>query len=322
MEIDFGAIGAQAKEMIDSSNSGATITSQEPLAPPVPSAATTQLQPQSTTPPISGSVAPSIESPANEKLFELDLGNGKVEKLTETQLKDAYSNGLRQQDYTRKTQELSRQRAEVEAVYGQLQAIQRELQQRQQVPQQQFQPQYQQPQVPLDPSQPMTIGQAQLLAQALAARVDEVEQGVGQRTTAAQQAAQSYVEDRLAVMNYSEAINGTLGEIYQSSPVLKALPEIEDIIRFRVAQLEPESLEQTQAAFKSVAAELARNIESPFVARQQQQVAQRQALTTNGIEPPGGAVPQAPQTDYRNKDGRGLDWDRLRNAALDLTRQQ
>jgi hypothetical protein len=167
----------------------------------------------------------------------------------------------------------------------------------------------------------MTQGQAMQLAQALSERVQQIESGIGTRAEAVRKEAEQYVEDRLAVANYAESINQTLDGAYKQYPVLKALPEIEDILRYRVAQSQPESIEQTREAFQAAAKELAQSLGAVYAAQQQQQVVQRQALTTQGIEPPGGAVPQPPQESYRQADGK-LDWKKMREAALLITQQQ
>lgn len=314
MDIDFSGIGKQAIEMINSAPpSGTPETPAAVPASPSPVETPVAAATIDAAPVITGQAAPV----APEQTFDVDMGGGKIEKLTVAQVRELHANGLRQQDYTRKTQELSRQRSEVEAVYSQLQQVQTELQRRAQLIQQASQPPVPE-QPPIDPTQPMTYAHGMQMAQAFQERMQQLESGWGQQAQTAQEQAAQYVEDRLQIGKYAEGINATLGEIYQQQPLLKAVPEFEDMLRFRVSQLAPTSIEETQQAFRTVSADLVKNIESAFNARQQQQVVQRTALTTQGIEPPGGAVPQAPTPNYRKSDGK-LDWDRLRDAALQLT---
>jgi hypothetical protein len=276
----------------------------------------------STPPPAGAAPATSGQTPstAEEKVYELSLGNGRVEKLTEAQLREAYLSGLRLQDYTRKTQEIAAQRAEAEKVYLQLQQAQQAIQARQAIlnnPQAMIAEAQRQiaAQQPIDPNQPMTMGQGMEMAQAIAAKLQEQQQLVTQQTQQLQEEAQRYVEDRLQVANYAESINSTLNEVYQQHPILKVRPEMEDILRFKVAKLQPRSLEEAQQAFRQVAADEAKAYEDYFNQRQQQQVAARQTLATQGIEPPGGAAPQPSQPSFRKPNG-DLDWNKLKEAAI------
>lgn len=324
VSMDFASLGAQAKEMIAANPvqeptlttpPAATVTPSENLPTPQP------LTSQQQTPAITGT-----PTPAEAKIYELNLGNGRVEKLTEEQLRDAYQNGLRQSDYTRKTQELARHRAEVEGIIQQVQAQQQQYQAEVNYARQllnnpqmliataQQYIQAQQPQTPLDPNSPVTVAQTQQMAQGIAQRLQAIEQGMVQRITDTQHQAEQYVQRQMEVAKYSESINGTLSKLYTDQPILKAVPEFEDVLRFRVAQLQPQSIEETIQAFQTVGKELAGQVAQNFNNAQQVQVAQRATLSAQGIEPPGGAAPQPTQQSY-TKNGK-IDWNSLQNAAL------
>jgi hypothetical protein len=172
-----------------------------------------------------------------------------------------------------------------------------------------------------DPSQPMTIGQAQQMAQAIAQQMDAVRQGsvgnIQQMQQSMEQAADRIVSDKLQVANYAETINSTLNEIWNDHPVLKVTPENEDILRYRVAQLQPATVEEAKVAFKTIAREMATGIESTFSARLQQQQAQRATLAATGTEPPGGVAPQIQAPSFKDNKG-ALDWNKLKEAALGI----
>lgn len=325
MDIDFSKLSADANAMVqaDSAATPAPVeTSPAPVAAP-------QAAPVVAPDPNSVPVAPldsGQASPAEQKLT-FDFGNGKVEQLTQSEvtarLLEAERAGLRQADYTRKTQEAARIKEEALAAYKQLQEKAQLLAQQEAL--------YNNPQAmlaeaqrrvqmsqPIDPTQPMTVAQGIELARNIRQEFDNLQQARAQAEQAQKAEYNQIVEDRLAVANYAETINGTLNEVYTSHPILKRIPEMEQVMRYRVAQLAPESIEQTIQAFKSVAAELAKPYDELVKQQTIVQQAERAKLAAQGIEPPGGVAPQPAAQDYRNKDGRDLDWNRLKEAAKSM----
>ena len=318
-DIDFASLGAQAAGMIDSSNaaaaSGATVESVQ--APADTSALGTQPNPQPTgvQQPAGGEQTPSLQPNAGgqpqqqtvEPTFDVDFGNGRVEKLTQSQIRELHSNGLRQADYTRKTQELAQQRQLVEQA---AQRVQLQLQQAEALRQLQSNPELankilEQQRQAADPNRPVTLAELQAF-----------QQNLTQREQTLQQTAQSYVEDRLQVANFAESINATLNEIYRELPALQKVGELEDVMRYKVAQLKPNNLEEAQQAFKQVAKDLATQLGiSPSVNRQQQQQQVNQQLSATGTQPPGGTAPGQQKPSFYNKGKRDIDWSRLAEAA-------
>lgn len=315
----LSGLGEQALQMMDSGGdapAGANLESaQVPPASPVATPSTPTVE---TTPPATSGQA--------EELLSFDFGNGRVEQLTKEQvrqkLKDAEAGSMLMKDYTQKTQALATSKRDVEAMAAELQRramilqqAQLQLQQGQNpqtVYQQPFAPQ-QQPVVPqpvLDPTAPMTVAQAAQLAQSFEQRLQMQEQQILQQ-------ARGAFEDRLEVANYSEQINNTLGEVFKEHPVLKVEPELEDVLRYRVAQTKPETVEQAQAAFRTIAKEMATKLGSVYAQQQQQREIQKANLTTGGIVPPGGAAPQPQAPSYKTPKG-DLDWNKLREAALQI----
>ncbi len=310
MSMDFAALGAQATEMINTASSEAT--SQAAAAAPASQPATQD--PNGAQQPVQGASQPSTQQPAAvadpnvqasgqpvaEPTFQVDLGNGRVESLTQSQLKEAYLNGLRQADYTKKTQEAAQLRQQAEQVLSHYNNPQNILTAAQRLLAQQ---QPQAPQQPIDPNKPITVGEMQQVMSAM----NQQYQQLGQQ-------AQAYVEDRLAVANYAENINSELGKIYDKYPSLKALPEYEDVLRYRVAQSQPASLEEAVQRFNTIAAEMHTKIGGVFTQQQQQQAAAKQQFVQSGAEGPGGAAPAQQAPKYTDNRGR-VDWTRLGNAA-------
>lgn len=281
---------------------GQPITQQQVVAPVVPA------QPgQSTT-----------QQPQTG-LVTVDLGNGTVKQLTQAEVVEAYRSGLRQSDYTQKTQDIARQREEVQTLVQNLQQQQEAVRVAQYLltnPQAMLQEAQrrlgsQQPPQVVDPSTPMTQGQAQQQLQALV-------QGFEHRLQGIEQGAQQYVENRLQVADFAEAINQTMGTVYTEHPVLKTVPEMEDVIRYRVAQLKPANLAEAQQAFKSISAEIASTIGNIYVQRQQEQNAQVAQLAQSSPVVPSGAPVQPTPKSY-NLPNQKLDWKTLAQDALSLS---
>lgn len=286
--------------------------------------------PQPASTPAPGSVPAA--TPATSPLT-IDWGNGQVERFeTEAQLVEAYRKGaLRMADYTRKTQEAARVREEAQTLMQQLQPYQQFLPLVQQLAQgnvqqvvQQLQAQVE-AQKPLDPNAPVTVAQTMQLAEAMAQRIQEQQQLMQTSSEELKQYAQQMVQDQLQTANYAERINGTLNQVYTEHPILSEVksgpvPELEQLIRFRVVQMQPGNIDEAIQATKVVAKEFAEKWNQIYTAKAQQQQVQRQQVVSQGLESPGGVAPQPAKQSFGN--GRSLDWKNLREAAASMVRGQ
>lgn len=311
MELDFGAISQQVSEY---------------LAKPASEAAEAPA-PQSDSPVEAATPAPAAapdpgQADKPEPMVEVDFGNGKVEKLTAKQIKEGW---LRQQDYTKKTQELAEHRRQLEPI---AQAYQQAMQEREQIKELLQDPralmyllqQQMAAQGPmLDPNEPLTAGQAQQYlstqAQALQQRIEQLEQKLVKGVDEARTLAGREAQDLIETARHAESINATIASVYQEHPVLQAVPEMEDLMRWRVAQRKPNTIEEATAAFKEVGAELAKSLTDKFVDLNKQQVVTQQKLVTHGIEPPGGSGPQPSPESFRDPKTGAVDWKKLSSAA-------
>ncbi len=326
-DIDFGKITTEAHAMVSADNS----TSVAPPAPvaPAPVPAAPQAAPVTQPDPTAAVVAPPISGqPAiADERFDVDFGNGKVEKLSRAEIAqkliEAERSGLRQADYTKKTQEAAKLREEALEVHRQLQAQAQALQQREAL--------YADPNAmlaeaqrrvqasqPIDPTQPMTIAQGLELVKAVKSEFNSLQEARKAEIESARLSAHQIVEDRLAVADYAEKINGTLNKVYTDHPILKELPEMEAILRYRVSQLNPETIDETLTAFQRVAKELAAPYDRVVQTTMATQAAERAKLVSQGIEPPGGVAPQITPPDFKAKEGRDLDWNKLKEYAKQL----
>jgi hypothetical protein len=252
----------------------------------------------------------------------VDFGNGHVEKLTRSQIVELKQNGLRQADYTRKTQELAQQRQQADQALQMQQQYEMQLAQarailsnphlmRQEADRQLA------AQQPIDPNQPLTMAHAQQLTQRIGQVLQNAENQAIERAHTIEQNAQRYVEDRIITANYGEAINATLAQVKAANPILSTIPELEDVIRYRVAQLEPASIEEAQQHFQTIGGEIARGLQAQAEARFQQQVATRATLAATATEPAGGGAPQPSPIKFNLPTGK-IDWNALKDAAKQM----
>lgn len=258
---------------------------------------------------------------------------GTEEEVEYDELLKGYS---RQADYTRAKQELAEQAKAVQAMEQQIAAAQQQLQQvygqdpliaqaaqvaesygvpfsqaLQAVVQMQAQQSNQLPE--MDANEIATVSQAQAIAeQRLAAMQQQMATLAEQMQGWTQQqiqAAKSEIQTSQQSQAYASDINTTLGQIFEQNPILNAVEGMEDILRFKVYQADPATVEEAKDLFVRFAQEQAEKIQSQFTELTKSRIATKQKLATGGIEPPGGAgiTPQPTNYDFGSKD--------LRNAA-------
>lgn len=250
---------------------------------------------------------------------KVKLADGTITTLGE--MRNGY---LRQSDYTRKTQEAAKLRQQASDYVQQAQAemqkqwqtAQGQLQSWLQDPSnlftlteqltglpvgqilQQFQ-QHQQQIKQAEQQQFITQGQAQQLTQQ---ELQRMQQQIAQ----AQQQLQGWTQEQIAqatnelqvrqeAASHSQKINAVLSDIFEEYPALKAVGDMEDMLRFRVIQRQPETLDDAIAAFREEAKAQAEKLDAYWTESTKQRLTNKEKLA-NGIEPPGGTgVTPAPQ---------------------------
>jgi hypothetical protein len=318
--LNTGALGTASTTAV-SPQHGATELTTTPVTP-VLNATTPETVLPSAAP--SDTTAPST--------YEIDFGNGQRETVTAQQLDEWRKSGLRLSDYTKKTTEVAQQRRELEALAQQIAPLQEDIKLVQQLRQNpelivQLAQQYTQQQQPqttpamastpagFDPNAPMTMGQTVQMAEAIAQRLQQVEQGL---TQTVEQRAAELVQQQLKVANYTTEVNQTINSVYDKHPVLKAMPETDDILRYRVMQMAPRTLAEAKFAFQQVGEAMAQEL-LQSIPQQSVTFTQPPALT-QGTEPPrAGHAPSltGPTTaSYVRDGGRGLDWSKMKTDAV------
>jgi len=168
-----------------------------------------------------------------------------------------------------------------------------------------------------NPDEIVTAGEAQQIAaaerQAVEAKLQNVLESVEQRIAA----KTIEIEQRQQQAKHAVAISATLTDIFNSNPVLKSIPNAEDLIRYEVAQMQPRTEAEALDAFRSVSQGIIEEVGKHFKAQQKiAKVAEVKAkLESKSIEPPGGSAPQLQPTSFKNKDG-SVNWNAVKDMAL------
>jgi hypothetical protein len=248
---------------------------------------------------------------------------GTEEEVDYDELVKGYS---RQADYTRSKQELAEQARAIREMESQIKATQENLSktfgsdpllaQAAQVAQhynvpfsqalnavlqyQRSQEQAQATPTPGTPDEIASIAQArQIAAQEVAQmqrQVATMQEQIQQWTQQQIEAAKSDIQTSHKSQGYATEINSTLSEIFQQNPILGAVENMEDILRFKVYQADPATVEEAKDLFVKFASEQAEKLTRQFNEINKSRVVAKEKLTTAGIEPPGGAgVTPVPQ---------------------------
>lgn len=323
--IDFGALKQQASDMLDK-----VVETPEPVAAVPPPAAAPE--PTPTTPTLPEPVAPPVAPPTPEPPSPLTLADDALVTITidgeERQVpwKDARSNISGGMKFTRNMQQLASDRRAFEAERAQISTLVAERDQLRSLLQSPLlqtlaQQQTATPAAPaLDPAAIATVGDTQALVeqnmQALTAKLSEVQRGM-EKTIETREAALALRQETAA---HAVVVQSTLAEIFAANPVLKSIPNAEDLIRFNVVKMEPASQAEAVEALKTVARGIVDDIGKHYKQTEvvQKIAAAKQKLTTATIEPAGGSAPQLAPVNHHNADG-SLNWKSVTQAAQNYT---
>ena len=322
--IDYSAL--MAKAMAHPAGNDVPAPSEpSPIASPAPVAA---------DPAPSATVAPPepVVSPAEAKILDLPEDgqvrvkiDGKDELVPVAELRNGYS---RESVFTKRMQSLAEQKktaeAELAAQYSQLQAqaAQVELARQYVLSQQMQAPVQSAPQTPQpDPGDLATMGDVQSAWQHMQSQLDAQYQArEAQMYAALGQASQKIQADAEQARNaatYNAGLTAVLAKPdYQV--LSKALPFAEESIRYQVAAMDPQSIDEAVQFTEQVAQEWTAKLKAQFVdAQQRHEVAKAHAKLEPAV---GSAPPPTPQ--YKpgsafGKDGK-FDWNALHARAAAL----
>lgn len=274
---------------------------------------------------------PSL-SPADLKVLDLPEDghvrvkvDGQEQLLPVHEFKDGIS---REAVFTKRMQSLAEQRrsaeAELAAQYAYLQEQAQALQQAQAYIQQQAQT-FAQPQI--TPEMPAaaspqlqdlaTVGDVQSQIQQAVAQLAHYQQQREQQFVSALGQASQRVQEDVALQRdattYSKGLQSVLSKP-EYAALTKALPYAEQTIRYEVANMDPQSIDQALAFTEQVAKGY---VDTLRAAAQDLQVRQSVAHARAKLEPPAGSPP-APTQAYKPGSAfgkNGFDWNALRARA-------
>lgn len=325
--IDFTALKAQASEMFDQAD--AAPVAAAPVVDPTPapvgeSEAPTPVEQQTAQ-------QDSIEQSASAALELSDdtlvkvLVDGEEQEIPWKDARGSISGGLK---FTKSMQQLAQERKAFEAEAAQLAALRGEndtlrnfltspqlldyAQQRfaSATPQQQ-------------PGQPnndeiATIGEARALVEQQTQTVAQQLQQMQQQVEATIAQRERALQDRQETAQHALVIDSTLADIFTKNPVLNAIPNASDLIRYNVAQMLTERSTQKDAieAFNLVSRGMVDEIGKHFKQTQTAQkiAAAKQKLVSSSIEPSGGSAPQLAPTSFKDANG-AVNWNAVRDIA-------
>ena len=310
---------------------------QQPVATPqAPTGRLAQVQPDANAQQQQAAQAAAVAALDDDSTYDV---NG--EKLTGREIKSGY---MRTADYTRKTQEVAAVRKFGEAL---AQAVgttdpNQILGYAQALPQldaffknPELMTKYivdhfgadalrgvAQPQASTPPAEP-AANPAVPPSQPQADPARQLEQKLAQTLLAQQQALNKTLEERFAQARFEQEraayvpqVNAAVEAAMNAHPVLKAVPEMEQVIRAAVRDRNPQTVDEARGMFMEEATKRAQAIQSTWQEQAKQQVAQAQTLASRGTEPPGGVGPTGHQpVNFTKSDGR-VDWKALDRAAL------
>lgn len=323
--IDFTSLREQAMAHPAGNDSGDTAPAAVESAPaPV----STSSAPEAAAP----AATPSL-SPADLKVLDLpDDGHVRVKVDGQEQLLPVheFKDGIsREAVFTKRMQTLAEQRrsaeTELAAQYAYLQQQAQALEQAQAYLQQQTQAAYAPPQTtPEMPAAPLpqlqdlaTVGDVQSQIQQAVAQLAQYQQQREQQFVSALGQASQRVQEDVALQRDASAYSKGLQSVLSKPEYValtKALPYAEQTIRYEVANMDPQSIDQALAFTEQVAKGY---VDTLRAATQDLQVRQSVAQARAKLEPPAGSPP-APTQAYKPGSAfgkNGFDWNALRARA-------
>lgn len=327
--IDFASIKSQAGELLDAVDTEVPDVVAE--AAPAVEAAAPEAGPSATSPTPQASPAEELDPEVHgDRLVRVKVdGQWEVKSL-----KDVASGYSRTSHFTRQMQDVATKRREADELLAQhtarqseLTAQQNELQQlRSLVGNKELLIKYVQhlggqpnPPVEGDPNEIATVQQARDISAAQVKQFQQSLEELEQRQTARVAASARDIENRRETAVFSESINTTVKEIFEASPILTAIPNIEDLIRYQVHQLNPKTLTEANEAFRTVAKGMVEDLHAKFTDHNKLKLATATKLSKARIEPPGGSGIQVqPVKQAYDKESGAMNWKSLNAAATNM----
>lgn len=173
-----------------------------------------------------------------------------------------------------------------------------------------------------DPNDLATVGQIQEAQRALIAQQQQMEEQFAQRLEQRAEALTREIEDRQVTAKLAMDIDSTIkGMFKEHAQVAELIPNADQVLRYEVLRLQPKTPEETLEAFKTVFGGWVEKFNATVKSTNKQAVIEKHKLSTNNIQPPGGAPPQPEPLSFKKVNkmtGKSeVDWAKVRQAALE-----
>lgn len=338
-DVDFGAIGAQVQAHLEAGGDGTTSTNApDASGTSAPSATPT---PVPSAQPAQGQQAAGTPAPSAEDLIEVQFPDGRTETIARKDLPNAI---LMHRDYTQKTQKLAEREKQFQPILSAAQQLAAEREQISQLfnnPQQlakfaqetygaEFAKLFA-PQGPglqgVAPDDIITAQQAAEIADVrtqayinqLQQRLQELEGKFEAKTKAVVEKGIQELTDSQQIAAHQKVLDAHVQSLFEANPLLKAVPEMEDALRFRVYNRNPQSEAEAMKMLTEEADKQAKALQRQFEDLNKQALAGKAKLSTHGVEPPGGVGVQPEPQSFKKKDG-SIDWNALSGAATEFVK--
>lgn len=328
-DIDFGALRAQAEKLLDTPPAVETpapvavetkpVVEQTPVAVEAPAPAADKVE----TP-----VEPSIADVSDDALVKV-LVDGEEQTLPWKEARGKISAGLK---FTKSMQQLARDREALQKETADLTTLRTEREQLirfvrnpqamaqllREVQPDLFGAATAQPGTPEggDPNEILTREQAHQLVTQNTATIEQRLSTMVQEFDKKIESKAQELKFQEEVASHSAVIHNTLADILSKNPVLHAIPNVEDVLRYNVGQMKPATQQEAKEAFYTVAQGIIEDIGKHTTATKKvQAVAEaKQRLVTKPIEPAGGSSVQQTPTKFTDTNGQ-VDWKQVFKLA-------
>ena len=333
---DFSSLREQALSMLEGTPAGDTPVEQaapitnEPVVPEEVVAA-----PEGEATNVDTASASALAQLKDTDLVEVEVDGQKVQMPWA----EARGGVMRQAKFTKSMQQVARDREAFEAEKASIATLRQEreamvtLLQNKDLMQQFLLKQYpelvQQAQAAaataqsaVDPDDIATVGQIEAVKREAAQQIQSLMNDFQQRLKQERDTITSDIEDRQASAKLGLEVSSTIKGLFKEHPYLeKVIPNAEQILRYEVMNMRPQTPEEVVDAFKTVVGGWVENYKSTVQETTKQQVIQKHKLQSNNIQPPGGAPVQPQAQSFFKKARNGqteIDWAKLRQAGLDM----
>jgi hypothetical protein len=164
---------------------------------------------------------------------------------------------------------------------------------------------------------------AQTLEQAVLEQVRKELGGVNTTVEGiVKQQVQSAVQNEIArlrnaseIQSFDVEINKTVDDILTANPALKAVPNINQVLRFEVFKMKPQTPEEMKEAFSHVASGIVEGLNETYNTAKKVAVITKAEMEKQGIEPPVGTQPTFTRPlNYADQRGQ-VDWKKIKEVA-------